>query len=97
MNGTVVVFLFSTIINTLSIYLYCYHGKCATDYYESYADCLYESNWIILPNHLRKSFVLMIAHGQKKIFYGGYGFIILDLETFSKVCLYQEKTKSIYF
>lgn len=97
MNETVVIILFSTIINTISIYLYCHHGKCATDYYESYADCLYESNWIILPNRLRKSFILMIAYGQKEIFYDSYGFIKLDLEGFSKVCLLSKETKSIYF
>lgn len=39
----------------------------------------------------------MIAHGQKEIFYDGYGFIKLDLETFSKGRLLSKKMKSIKF
>lgn len=69
----------------LTLYLYCYYGKYATDSYASYANCLYNSNWIILPLNFQKLFVVMIGHAQQPLFYHGYGMVELNLETFARV------------
>lgn len=77
--------LFVTIYNAATLYFFCYNGKRTTDSYLAFSNCLYESNWIILPIRLQKNFVLMIAHGQKVLFYDGLGLLELNLETFLKV------------
>lgn len=69
----------------LILYLYCYYGKLASDFFTLFDACLYESNWMVLTNDLQKTFILMIAYGQRRIFYHGYGFVELNLETFLKV------------
>lgn len=81
--------LFAMIITGLTLYLYCYYGKHATDSYASYADCLFNSKWLALPVNLQKYYILMIAHAQKPLFYQGYGIVKLDLETFSKVSTFK--------
>lgn len=51
------------------------------------ADLLFESNWQCLPIQMQKYFILMINNVQKPLYYNGYGIIILNLETFTKVRL----------
>lgn len=79
--------VFAGAIGIAKSFIYCYFGKCATDYYTSYAECLFESNWMVLPNDLQKYFILMISHAQKPLYYHGYGFVHLDLQLFSKVSI----------
>lgn len=67
------------------LFLFCFFGKMATESFIEMADCLFESNWQSLPIHLQKYFILMINNVQKPLFYSGYGIIILNLETFTKV------------
>lgn len=67
------------------IYLYCYFGKLATDSYMKMADCLYQSNWHILPIELQKYMILMINNMQQPLHYYGFGISLLNLETFIKV------------
>lgn len=69
----------------LNLFLFCHFGKSATNSYEMLADCLYESDFQSLPVELQKYFILMIADVQRPLCYDGYGLVILDLETFSKV------------
>lgn len=69
----------------LALYLYCYYGKCVTDSYLSFADCLYESNWICRPIAVQKLYILMIVHAQVPLSYHAYNIIDLNLETFTKV------------
>lgn len=78
--------LFVTTVGALNLFLYCYYGKCATEYYVAYADCLYESQWTVLPAGLQKSFSHMIIYAQMPLYYHGYGLVNLNLELFCKVC-----------
>lgn len=74
------------ILTSVSIlFLYCFFGKIATESHSNIADCLIEANWIDLPVELQKSIMLMIASGQREFFYHGFGVIILNLETFTRV------------
>lgn len=71
----------------LSLFCYCYYGKYATDNYESFAACIYNSNWMNLPIDLQKSARMMIANAQIPLNYHGYGVVNLNLDTFAKVSL----------
>lgn len=77
--------MFSVIYCSLNFYVCCQYGKSSTSYYSAFADCLYNSNWICLPIEIQKRFIIMIAYAQKPMFYHGYGIIILNMKTFSKV------------
>lgn len=81
----VILMIFITCANGMTLFLYCYYGKCANEYSAAFADILYESNWILLSNDLQKTFILMIAHAQKPLSYHGFNIIDLNLETFRKV------------
>lgn len=74
-------------INILNLFLYCFFGKMATDSFRDMANCLYRSNWQNLPIHLQKYIILMIGNAQRPLYYHGFGVVILDLETFTKVNL----------
>lgn len=67
------------------LYAYCYVGKHSTDCYLAFADYLYQSNWMILPVELRRTFIFMIAHAQRPVYYHGYHVAILNFELFAKV------------
>lgn len=69
------------------LYLYCNYGKLASHSFEIMANTVYESNWIELSNDLKKYVVLMIAIGQKPMQYHGFGIIVLNMETFTRVSL----------
>lgn len=68
-----------------NLFLYCFSGKLASESYERMAECVYECNWPDLPIKQQKYFILMISNTQKPLYYHGFGMIILNLETFSKV------------
>lgn len=68
-----------------SIFLYCFFGKLATESYLAMADSLYETNWFKLSNSMQKMFLLMIEQSQRPIYYHGFGLVIMNLETFTKV------------
>lgn len=68
-----------------SLFIYCYFAKLATESFLKMTDCLYECNWFELPTKLEKYFPFMIQSAQKPIYYHGFGIIILNLETFTKV------------
>lgn len=76
---------FTIALSAFNIFLYCYFGKLATDYYAKYADCLFESNWLALPMDIRKTYVMMIMYARKPLVYHGGNIIVLNLETFLKV------------
>lgn len=68
-----------------NLFAYCYFGKLATESFEKMTECLYEYNWLDLPIELQKYFIIMIGNTQKPIYYHGFGFAILNLETFTQV------------
>lgn len=70
---------------TLQVFFYCYFGKLASESYEKIPNCLYKFNWYELPVNFQKYFTMMIQNAQKPIHYHGFGFIILELETFMQV------------
>lgn len=77
--------VFASSFGGLNLYFYCLYGKYATDSFQAFSDCLYETNWFVLPNDIQKNFILIIGQAQKRIYYHGHGVINLDLETFCKV------------
>lgn len=68
----------------LSVFLFCFYGKMATQSYEQIYDALCEYNWHELPIGLQKYILFMMLNIQKPLRYRGFIFA-LDLETFSKV------------
>lgn len=72
-----------TIITTLTLFLYCYFAKMATESFLNIDNYLFESNWQQLPVASQKYFILMIASMQKPIYYHGFGIAILNLETYA--------------
>lgn len=80
--------VFATSIGALQLFLYCYYGKYSTEYFAAFSDCLFESNWMALPNDLQRIFVVMLIHAQDPLYYYGYGNVKLTLETFLKVSWY---------
>lgn len=77
--------LITIAIIATKLFLFCFFGKMATESFIEMADCLFDANWQSLPIHLQKYFILMIDNVQKPLFYNGYGIVILNLETFTKV------------
>lgn len=71
--------------NILTLFIYCYFGKMATESFTDMSYCLFESNWPNLPIKLQKFFILMIADAQLPIHYHGLHIGTLNLETFTKV------------
>lgn len=80
--------LISLTVSGTNLFCYCFFGRKTTSYYLMFGDCLYESNWMNLPNALQKCFPLMIAHAQIPLTYHGYGLVHLDLNTFLRVNLF---------
>lgn len=76
------------VYTTTALYLYCYCGQVSTDSYTSIADRLYNSEWVSAPIKLRRMYVLMIAHAQKRMYYRGYGVVDLNLETYLRVSIF---------
>lgn len=72
-------------VSASNLFLYCYYGKSSTEISLKYADYLYESNWIELPNDLKKYFILMITSMERPLFYHGFHVVRLNLETFAAV------------
>lgn len=68
-----------------NFFIYCYFGKLATKSFEDMPDLLYESNWQTFPIRLQKYIILMIGNMQRPLYYHGFGMVLLDLGTFSKV------------
>lgn len=67
--------------------LYSFYGTLAIRSYEKMADRVYEIDWPELPVELQKYFILIIGNVQKPIHYHGFGVVILNMETLSKVCV----------
>lgn len=76
-------------LNMLNLFLYCFFGRMATESFEQMAICLYQANWPVLPNHLQKYFLLMIANAQRPLYYHGFGMVAMNLQTFTKVLMIQ--------
>lgn len=85
MNFGVFVLLAGIANSTLNLFLYCFFGGFASDNFNKMATKLYKSDWLELPINLQKYFILMIGNVQKPLYYHGFGIVILNLETFTKV------------
>lgn len=72
-------------VGVLNIFMHCLFGKLATDQFDQLPNYLFESNWPNLPLQLQKYFVLMMANAQQPLYFSGFGIVILNLETFTKV------------
>lgn len=69
----------------LSLFLFSFFGKMATESYEKMSNSLFESDWQNLSINLQKYLLLMIRNAQRPLHYHGFRVISLDLETFSEV------------
>lgn len=70
-----------------NIFVYCFLGKFAFECFDKMPGSLYDSNWYKLPNRYWKYLVIIIGNMQTPLYYCGFGVAILDLETFTKVCI----------
>lgn len=74
------------IINCTSIlFLFCFYGKLATESFLGICDSAYEANWLDLPTHLQKYFIIIIGNAQIPLYYHGFDIAVLNLETFMKM------------
>lgn len=83
MNVCIMIIAF--VSGLLNMFVYCYLGKTATDNYAAFADCVYGSQWPMLPIKLQRFVQLMIGNAQRRLYYDGFGVVVLDLETFTSV------------
>lgn len=83
-DASITVVLLRFTINLTILLVFCYYGKMATESFENMADCLYESNWLDLTVDLQKYFITLIINTQRRLYYHGYGMVVLDLETFCR-------------
>lgn len=81
----VVFLLLVASVGVLDLFLYCFFGKLTVESYEKIADCLFESDWQDCHTELQKFLIVMIGNAQRPIFYNGFGFTVLNLETFCRV------------
>lgn len=65
-------------IGVSNLFLHCFAGKMATESYEDMIDVLYQSDWIKMPIHLQKYFILFIGYAQRPMYYDGFGKYIND-------------------
>lgn len=69
----------------LYLFLYFYFGQLTTSNFDELSGYMFGSNWKNLPVNLQKYLILMIENTSEPIRYDGFGIIILNLETFTKV------------
>lgn len=81
----VIILLMATATNILTLFVYCYFGKLATESFSLMPNRLFESNWQKLPVKLQQYFILMIGNAQQSLHYHRLQIVKLDLETFTKV------------
>lgn len=74
-------------IGMLSMFIYCYFGKLATESFEKMSDCVYDLDWYKLSLSLQKYVVIMIANMQKTLYYHGFEVVVLNLNTFLRVSM----------
>lgn len=72
-------------ISILSVYVYCYFGKISTDCFQQLVNCIYEANWLEQRPSLRKTLILIMTNAQRPLYYHGFGFIIMNMGTFTQV------------
>lgn len=68
-----------------NMFVHCFFGKLATDQFDQLPNYLFESDWPNLPLKLQKHHILMLANAQQPLYFDGFGVLILNLETFTKV------------
>lgn len=84
-NFDILLLMIALSTSGLSLLLFCFFGKMATESYERMSISLFESDWKNLSIYLQKYVLLMIRNSQIPLCYHAFRVINLDLETFSKV------------
>ncbi|KAG5676179.1 hypothetical protein PVAND_006028 [Polypedilum vanderplanki] len=84
------------------IFLYCYFGQRIIDSTYGVSKNINESNWILLKNFKLKKMISMISQRSQKLnSLIAYGFVVLNLETFSMIMSsafsYFTLLKNLYF
>lgn len=75
----------AAVVGASNLFLYCYFGHLATDFYSQISVDLFASKWITFPLNLQKYFILMIGNSQQPLHYHGFGITFLDLNTYCSV------------
>lgn len=82
---SVVILLTAVTTGVANLYLYCVFGKMTTESFEKISDAMYECNWQEFPVDFQKYLLFMITNAQRRLFYDGFGLVVLNLYTFCKV------------
>lgn len=82
-----VMLLTSGIVGIANLFVFCYFGKLTTESFTKFADYVYDLNWQKFGIDLKKSAILIIQLAHRPLYYEGYGIFILDLQTFTQVCI----------
>lgn len=70
-NSDIIMMVVAASVGMSNLFIYCYFGEMATEYFKRMSNCLYQSEWEALPVELQKYFVVMIANTQIPMFYSG--------------------------
>lgn len=82
---TLLILIMGVSMGMLSMFIYCYFGKLATESFEQISDCVYDLNWHEMSLNLQKYIVIMISDMQEPLHYHGFKVAILNLNTFLRV------------
>lgn len=86
MDSSVVIILLALSSGLSNLFVYCYFGMLATEYYEQMSDYLYYTlTWPEMPIKLQKYLILLIGNMQRPIHYHGFEIAKLSLRTFIEV------------
>lgn len=69
------------------LYRYCISGNMLTDYSVSVSDTIYEVDWMVVDDSLKRSFVLMMLRAQRPVKLTAAKFLFLSLQTFTSVSM----------
>lgn len=81
-----IVLVFGTFLDCMiTLFVYCYFGRLATDSFLIMSDIMYECEWLNLSVDLQKDLALVIGNMNRPLYYHGFGIAILNLETYARV------------
>lgn len=66
-------------------FLMCYSATSATRSMTNLGDIVYNSNWYLYPEYLRKYSIMIIARSQRTIYFTGFQMVRCTLEVFQGV------------
>lgn len=74
-------------LSVTNLYFYCYAGASVTINCLQYSDIIFETDWHVMPIYLQKYLILMVQSANFPRVLSGYGFLDLNLESFTRVSM----------